>query len=238
MKRSYSILLLASMVLALFVAACGSSSPSSSSSSSNRPETVTIWHGWTGSYLAPKQAIFNAYMKLHPNVTIKLVQVTAQLIQKSITAVRANNGPDIVAWVDDSLGELVDSHTVVPMDHYISQSFVNSTYTPAAAQALQLNRHVLGVPEVVEAVTMIYNKKLVNASQIPTTTDQMLAFEKSYSQQHPGQHGIVGPAQDPYYNAAWFYGFGAYYVKPDGTVCLNTPQDTAACNFIASFPSH
>jgi arabinogalactan oligomer/maltooligosaccharide transport system substrate-binding protein len=163
------------------------------------------------------------------------VQITAQLIQKSITAVRANNGPDIVAWVDDSLGELVDSHTVVPMDQYISQSFVNSTYTPAAAQAVQFNGHVWGVPETVEAVTMIYNKKLVNASQLPTTTDQMLAFEKSYSQQHPGQYGIVWPTQDAYYNAAWFYGFGAYYVKADGTVGLNTPQATAAGNFIASF---
>lgn len=235
MKRSYSILLLASMVLALFVAACGSSSPSSSSSSSNRPETVTIWHGWTGSYLAPKQAIFNAYMKLHPNVTIKLVDVTANLMQKSITAVRANNGPDIIAWVDDSLGELVDTHTLIPADQYISQSYVNSTYTPAAAQAVQFNGHVWGVPETVEAVTIMYNKKLISASQLPTTTDQMLAFEKSYTRQHPGQYGIVWPTTDAYYNAIWFYGFGAYYVKADGTVGLNSPQATAAGNFIASF---
>lgn len=232
MKRSYSILFLICMVLALFTAACGSSS---SSGSSNQPVTVTIWHGWAGNYLAPKQAIFNAYMKLHPNVTIKLVNVSQNLIQKSITAVRANNGPDIIGWVDDSLGELVDSHTVIPMDQYISQSYVNSTYTQAAAQAVQFNGHVWGVPETVEAVTIMYNKKLINASQLPTTTDQMLAFERSYSQQHPGQYGIVWPTQDPYYNAGWFYGFGAYYVKSDGTVGLNTPQATAAGNFIASF---
>ncbi len=234
MKRSYSILLLTCMVLALFTAACGSSS-SSSSGSSNQPETVTIWHGWASNYVAPKQAIFNAYMQMHPNVTIKLVNVTQQLIQKSITAVKANNGPDIIGWVDDSLGELVDSHTVVPLDQYISQSFVSSTYTPAAAQAVQFNGHVWGVPETVEAVTIMYNKKLINASQLPTTTDQMLAFEKSYAQQHPGQYGIVWPTQDAYYNAAWFYGFGAFYVKADGTVGLNTPQATAAGDFIASF---
>lgn len=234
MKRSYSILLLVSMVLALFIAACGSSS-GSGSSSSNQPETVTIWHGWASNYTAPKQAIFNAYMKLHPNVTIKVVNVAQNIVPKSITAVRANNGPDIISWVDDSLGELVDSHTVVPMDQYISQSFVNSTYTQAAAQAVQFNGHVWGVPETVEAVTIMYNKKLVSASQLPTTTDQMLAFEQSYSQQHPGKYGIVWPTQDAYYNAPWFYGFGAFYVKPDGTVGLNTPQATAAGNFIASF---
>ena len=177
-------------------------------------------------------------MKQHPNVTIKLVNVPQNIIQKSLTAVRANNGPDIVAWVDDSLGEMVDSHTVVPMDQYISQSYVNSTYTKAAAQAVQFNGHVWGVPETVEAVTIMYNKKLVKASDLPMTTDQMLTFAKSYQQAHPGQYGIVWPTQDAYYNAAWFYGFGGYYVKPDGTVGLNTPQATAAGNFIASFRSY
>ena len=237
MKRSYSILFVISMVLVLFTTACGGSTGGGSVSSS-QPQTVTIWDGWASNYVAPKQAIFDAYMKLHPNVTIKLVNVPQNIIQKSLTAVRANNGPDIVAWVDDSLGEMVDSHTVVPMDQYISSSYVNSTYTKAASQAVQFNGHVWGVPETVEAVTIMYNKKLIKASQLPTTTDQMLAFAKSYQQAHPGQYGIVWPTQDAYYNAAWFYGFGGYYVKPDGTVGLNTPQAAAAGNFIASFRSY
>lgn len=235
MKRSYSILFLASMVLVLVLAACGGSGGGTGSTSSNQPVTVTIWDGWASNYVGPKQAIFDAYHKLHPNVTIKLVNNTQNLIQKSLTAIKANNGPDIVAWVDDSLGEMVDSHSVIPMDQYLSQSFVNSTYTQAAAQAVQFNGHVWGVPETVEAVTIMYNKKLINASQLPKTTDDMLNFAKSYQQAHPGQYGIVWPTQDAYYNAAWFYGFGGYYVKPDGTVGLNSPQATAAGNFIASF---
>ncbi len=232
MKRSYSIPLLISIMLTMFITACGSSG---SVTSSNQHQTVTIWDGWASNYVAPKQAIFNAYMKLHPNVTIKLVNIPSNILQKSLTAIRANNGPDIVAWVDDSLGEMVDSHSVIPMDQYISQSYVNSTYTKAAAQAVQFNGHVWGVPETVEAVTIMYNKKLVNASQLPKTTDEMLAFEKSYQQAHPSQYGIVWPTEDPYYNAAWFNGFGGYYVKSDGTVGLNTPQAIAAGNFIASF---
>ena len=235
MKRSYSILFLVSMVLMLALAACGGSGGGTGSTSSNQPETITIWDGWASNYVGPKQAIFDAYHQMHPNVTIKLVNNTQNLIQKSLTAIKANNGPDIVAWVDDSLGEMVDSHSVIPMDQYLSQSFVNSTYTQAAAQAVQFNGHVWGVPETVEAVTIMYNKKLINASQLPKTTDDMLAFAKSYQQAHPGQYGIVWPTQDAYYNAAWFYGYGAFYVKPDGTVGLNSSQATAAGNFIASF---
>ncbi len=235
-KRILKFLLPLTILSAMLLAACGSTTTSSNSGgSSNAPVTITIWHGWAGSYLAPKQAIFDAYHKLHPNVTIKLVQQQSNLIQKSITAIKAGNGPDIVAWVDDSLGEMVDSHSVVPMDQYLSQSYTTSTYSPAAAQAVTFNGHVYGVPETVEAVTMMYNKKLVNASDLPTTTDQMLAFEQSYAKAHPGSYGVVWPTTDAYYNAGWFYGFGAFYVKADGTVGLNTPQATAAGNFIASF---
>src|SRR5690348_6771477 len=96
---------------AMFLAACGSTSTPSSGGSSKAPETVTIWHHWQGDYLTAKKAIFDAYMKAHPNVTINLVNQD-QVVDKSVTAVKANNGPDIIAWVDDSLGKLASSRTV------------------------------------------------------------------------------------------------------------------------------
>lgn len=233
-KRILKFALPLTLLCALLFAACGSSG-STSTTPSNAPITITIWHGWQSDYLTAKKAIFDAYHAAHPNVTINLVNQN-NVVDKAITAVKANNGPDIIAWVDDSLGRLVDSHTVVPLDQYgIDQNFVTSTYSKAAAQAVTFNGHVYGVPETVEAVTIMYNKKLVSASDLPKTTDDMLNFEKTYSQKHPGNYGIVWPTYDAYYNAAWFYGFGAYYVKADGTVGLNTPQATQAAQFIASF---
>ncbi len=232
LKHVLKYLLPLAVLCTMVLAACGSTA--TTSSNSNAPVTITIWHGWQGGYLDAKKAIFDAYHAAHPNVTINLVNQN-NVVDKAITAVKANNGPDIIAWVDDSLGRLVDSHTVVPMDQYISSDFVNSTYSKAAAQAVTFNGHVYGVPETVEAVTIMYNKKLVNASDLPKTTDDMLNFAKSYQQKHPGNYGIVWPTYDAYYNAAWFYGFGAYYVKADGTVGLNSPQATQAAQFISSF---
>jgi arabinogalactan oligomer/maltooligosaccharide transport system substrate-binding protein len=220
---------------AMFLAACGSTSTPSSGGSSKAPETVTIWHHWQGDYLTAKKAIFDAYMKAHPNVTINLVNQD-QVVDKSVTAVKANNGPDIIAWVDDSLGKLASSRTVIPTDQYgIDQNFVNSTYNKAAAAAVTFQGKTWGVPETVEAITLMYNKKLVNASDLPKTTDNMLTFEKNYETKHPGNYGIVWNTEDAYFNAPWFYGFGAYYVKEDGTVGLNTQQALAAARFIASF---
>lgn len=133
MKHVLRLLLPLALLCTLLLAACGGTSGGNGSGPSTQKETITIWHGWQGTYLAAKKAIFDAYHAAHPNITINLVQQNS-VVDKAITAVKAGNGPDIIAWVDDSLGRLVDSRTVVPMDSYISSDFVNSTYSKAAAQ--------------------------------------------------------------------------------------------------------
>jgi arabinogalactan oligomer/maltooligosaccharide transport system substrate-binding protein len=234
LKRGLTYLLPLALISAFFLAACGSNTGGNTGTNINYSGTIVIWHGWQGSYLAEKQAIFDAYTKLHPNVHIQLVNQD-KLIDKSIAAINAGSGPDIIAWADDSLGKLALGHLVIPLDDYISKSFVDSTYNKAAAEGVEFNGHVWGVPEAVEAVTIMYNKALITADQLPKTTDDMLTFEQTYEQQHKGSYGIVWNTEDPYFNADWFYGNGAYYVHPDGKVGLNNPQGIAAARYIASY---
>jgi arabinogalactan oligomer / maltooligosaccharide transport system substrate-binding protein len=220
-------------IMALGLGACGNAPTTTGGSSVNYKGTIVIWHSWDGAYLAEKQYIFNQYHLLHPDVNIQLVKQD-NIIDKSVTAENAGQGPDIIAWVDDSLGKLAASHIVVPMDQYISKDYVESTYNRAAAQAVEYNGHVYGVPESVEAITMLYNKDLISADQLPKTADDLLTFEQTYQQAHPGSYGVVWNTLDAYFDAPWFYGYGAYYVHSDGSVGLNTPQALGAAKFIAS----
>ncbi len=220
-------------ILALALAACGNAGTNNGGPTINYKGTIVIWHSWDGAYLGEKEYIFNQYHLLHPDVNIQLVKQD-NVVDKSITAENAGQGPDIIAWVDDSLGKLAASHIVVPVDQYISKDYVNSTYNKAAAQAVQYNGHVYGVPESVEAITIMYNQDLVTANQLPKTADDLLTFEQSYQQAHPGSYGVVWNTLDAYFDAPWFYGYGAFYVHNDGTIGLNTPQGVAAAKFISS----
>ncbi|GER88140.1 ABC transporter substrate-binding protein [Dictyobacter vulcani] len=234
-KRVITSFLSLAVLCALLMSACGGSNDTTTSSGpSNQPETITIWHNWQGDYLNAKKAIFDAYHKQHPNITIKLVQQD-QLVDKSITALKGGKGPDIIAWADDSLGQLAASRMVVPMDKYLSSDYISSTFTPAAAKAVTYNGKIYGVPETTEAITIMYNKKLVKTSELPTTTDELLAFSKNFQAKNPGKYGLVWDTTDAYFNAPWFYGFGGTYVTEDGKVGLNSEKSVAAAKYINSF---
>jgi len=218
------------MVLTMALAACGGNGNSTALTFSG---TVTIWHNWQGSYLNEKQKIFDAYTKLHPDVKIKLVHQD-NLVPKAITAAHASSAPDIIAWVDDSLGQLVQTKTVIPLDQYISKDYVETNYNKAAAQGVELGGHVYGVPESVEAITLMYNPALVSADKLPKTADDLTTFQQTFTAANPGKYGVVWNTTDAYFDAPWFYGFGGFYVHEDGAVGLSSSGSLKAANFIAA----
>lgn len=234
LKRGLKYFLPLALIGAFFLAACGSTGGTNNGPNVDYSGTIVIWHNWQGSYLAEKQAIFDAYTKLHPKVTIQLVHQD-NVVDKTVAAVNAGSGPDIVAWADDSLGKLALSKIVIPLDTYVDKSYVESTYNKAAAEGVEFNGKVYGIPEAVEAITLMYNKALISADQLPKTTDAMLTFEQTYEQAHAGSYGVVWNTEDAYFNAPWFYGNGAFFINGQDKVGLNTSGGIAAAKYIASF---
>jgi len=221
-------------MVAMLVVACGGTT-STTTTTLNRSGTITIWHNWEGGYLDAKKAIFDAYSKQYTNVTITLVH-KPDLANAVTTAVPAGQGPDIIAWVDDVLGKFVKLEIIKPLDSYVDKSFMQSNFSQAAVDADTFDGKIYGLPETVEAISIIYNTKLINAADVPKTTDALLAYAKQYPKDHPGQYGVVWNARnDAYFNAPWVYGFGGYYVHADGSVGLTTSGTKAGFNYIASY---
>jgi arabinogalactan oligomer/maltooligosaccharide transport system substrate-binding protein len=229
--KSAGVALLA--MAAVLAAACGGST-SNNSPTLNRTGTITIWHGYEGTYLDAKKAIYDEYTKQYPNVTINLVH-KPNLTDAVTAAAGAGQGPDIVAWVDDQIGKWVKLEAIKPMDSYVNKDYMSSQFTPAAVDAATFEGKIYGMPEAVEAITIIYNKKLITSSQVPKTTDGLVSFAKSYSQSNAGSYGVVWNPKDAYFQAPWIYGSGGFYVKADGSVGLNTSGTKAGFNYVASF---
>ena len=200
----------------------------------NASTTITIWHSWGGDYFKTIQSIFADYQKAHPDIAIQLLQVS-DIDKKVQNAVPAGVGPDIVAWVDDHIGQNALLGVIDPLDTYgVDKAYVDANYVPVAAQAVTYNGQIYAVPESMEAVTMIYNKKLITEDKLPKTTTELLANMDTYNKANPGQYYAVWNPTDAYFNAFAFYGAGASYVDEQGTVGLNNPNGLAAAQFIRS----
>ena len=94
---------------------------------------------------------------------------------------------------------------------------------------------VYGIPESMEALTFIYNKKLIQESDLPKTTDDLIAKAKSYNQA-PDKYLFVYNAQADIYNGApWWQGAGVTLVAPDGTTQVASDNGVKAANLIKNF---
>src|SRR5271169_4422306 len=75
-------------------------------------------------------------------------------------AAQAGKGPDIVIWPHDKLGEWADAGLIAPVE--LSNEFVKKFF-PKAWQAVLHAEWIWGYPIALETVTLLYNKKLLDA---------------------------------------------------------------------------
>jgi len=142
-KRTLGVLVLGAAV-AMALAACGGTTGNQPATSINRTGTITIWHGWEGSYLDTKKAIFDAYMAKYPGGTIQLVH-KPKLDQAVTAAVPAGQGPDIIAWVDDWVGKMAKLEIIKPLDDQVSKDWLSATYSKPAVEAVTFDNHIYGL---------------------------------------------------------------------------------------------
>ncbi len=193
---------------------------------------VTVWHNWAGSYAETITGLIGEWATQN-NVTVELLLVP-DLTTKVNVAVPAGQGPDIIAWVNDQIGKNAEIEVIQPLDDKgFDRAYLEQNFSSTAVDAMTYSDRIWGVPESMEAIAFVYNKALVSEDELPKTTDELLEKAKAFNESHPGMYYFVyQAAADPYHNAPWWYGFGAYYVQEDGTVGLDTPESIRAGEFL------
>jgi len=83
----------ASSVVALGIAACGSDATGGTSGGG---ATISMWEGWTGAEAKALAHLVSVYQKQNPGTTVKTLYVNNDnTLQKVLTAVRGGSPPDI-----------------------------------------------------------------------------------------------------------------------------------------------
>jgi arabinogalactan oligomer/maltooligosaccharide transport system substrate-binding protein len=207
------------------------------------PKTVKmkIWHQWDGAYLTAITAAFKDYEKAHPGVTIDLSKPEDVKSALSV-AIPAGEGPDIIAWANDAIGEQALKGNIVALNDYkIDDAFLKSIYTPAGIAGVTYKGKIWGLPETMEGIALVTNKAVWNDKYAPKDIndwDGLLKAAEQFQKDNPGKTLFCNqgfPGGDAYHIAPVFFGFGVpQYVDENGKAYADSPEALKAAEWLVS----
>jgi maltose/maltodextrin transport system substrate-binding protein len=148
-------------------------------------------------------------------------------------AASAHGGPSIMIWAHDRAGEWVSGGLIEPVTP--KPKFV-SGFDKVGWDAFTFDNKVWGYPLAIEAIGLIYNKKLV--PKPPTSFEDILVLDKKLAKD--GKHAILWDYNNTYFtfpllaaNGGYPFGRGANgsYVASD--VGVNNPGSIKGAEMLA-----
>jgi arabinogalactan oligomer/maltooligosaccharide transport system substrate-binding protein len=184
---------------------------------------LTVWESTNGPDEFIKQA-GEAYTRLHPNVTVKFVNVElGDSVNQIALDGPANVGPDLFAAPHDRLGELAANGHVLPTADPAS---IRTKLLGACLTATTYNGVQYGYPVSAETYALFYNKALIGENEVPKTWDDMLTYMKNFKV--PGKYAFIMDVGNAYYSILFTTKGGNRLFGPSGTDTKNTNLNSPA----------
>jgi maltose/maltodextrin transport system substrate-binding protein len=141
------------------------------------------------------------------------IETPVNIVNNFPLAAQAGQGPDIVIWAHDKVGEWADSGLIASIEP--PSEFVHKFY-PEAWQAVLHRNAGWGYPIALETIALIYNKKLL-IGRPPTDLSELVSMNRSMQTRRRGVRTILWDYKNPYYSWGILACAGAYVFSRQGT---------------------
>ena len=145
-----------------------------SSSSSDGGSTITVSHGYTDVEASALKAQAAQWNKDHPSTKVSLQFNTGNdnALQKTVAGFTAGNYPDVAYEFGSSAAQLARQPKLVDLSDKVKAAGFNwDDFYPSEQQAATVDGKVVGVPALVDNLSLVYNKKLFQQAGIAEPTN-------------------------------------------------------------------
>jgi maltose/maltodextrin transport system substrate-binding protein len=151
--------------------------------------------------------------RVQKDLGIKVTIETPENITFSFPiASQMGQGPDIVIWAHDKIGEWADGGLISPVE--VSSDF-KAKFFEKSWQSVRHRDRVWGYPIAMETVTLIYNKRLL-AGPPPVDLSALMSIHKEMVSKHPGVATILWDYTSAYYSWGILASGGGYVFGRNG----------------------
>ncbi|SEP88303.1 extracellular solute-binding protein [Natrinema salaciae] len=170
-------------------------------------DSSPLWHQFTDS----EEETFESHLETFNDETDHDIDAASisNLQDQLKTTLPAGDGPMSFTWAHDWIGTQHENGNLYDASDEFDVD-LGETYTEAAAQAVQWDGNVYGLPYAAETVGLMYNKEMVE--EPPETVSEMVSIMEQYD--GDGEYGL-GYQGDAYHLSAYLQGFGGIIYDED-----------------------
>lgn len=224
----------------------GCAPPPDRGSNGDGPLKLTLWHGINP---PANREVFNGlvaeFNRRHPELEIEALyigQPDGQL-PKILTAIVGNVPPDLLWFVPQLTGQLVELDAIRPLDDWLAAAPQRQEIDPALLETMALDGHLWSVPFATNNAAIFYRPSLFAAAGIeslPTTWDELQDASRRLTQDRDGdgrsdRYGMMLSVGKGEWNTfVWLpfvFAAGGELVTADGQPNLIDPGTIAALDF-------
>ncbi|MEK5442739.1 MULTISPECIES: sugar ABC transporter substrate-binding protein [unclassified Fredinandcohnia] len=240
-KKRFSFMALLLSGSLLFSACSNDSSTEPKKEDGKVDGEITVWvHPYTGDATKEEEMwkeITANYNKEFPDVEVNIETIPwANRDQKVLTALAANNGPDVFYAIPDQMPQYADVGMLLELDPYLDEGDLDG-FVESSLVSTTWKDKKYGLPILQEAYTFLYNLDVVKAigedpANLPKTWEEFEAWaakakEKGfYALNYLGGGSMNGTIYP------WVWQAGGDVVTDDNKVLINSPESVKAFDYV------
>jgi len=190
---------------------------------------IVIWHDKEDAVVEVLQA---AFAEALPDVTVELVRKDGLTEALKLVGNDPSAAPDLYLFAHDKIGVYAELGVLAPITDFVAESTL-ANYLPVTIESATYKDTLYQLPLYFETLLFLYNKDLMNESEVPNTTEALYAYMEANTS--GGHYGFVEQHSTAYYSIPWINGFGGKLITEDGVPQLNSAEVRAALKYHQKF---
>ncbi len=205
---------------------------------------IRYWEKWTGFEAEAMKRVVDDFNSSQDSIYVDFSSVS-QIDRKLMLATAGGVPPDVAGLWSSLLPIYAENNALTPLEKLAVENGVQrADYIDVFWRLCSHRGHLWALPSTPTSIALVWNKKLFREAGLdperpPRSIAELEEFNEKLAKYRPdGRLERIGflPEEPGWWSAMWGYWFGGKLWDEDKAITIDSPENIAAYNWVASYP--